>query len=80
MVRLRSNFSTTTPIRTTGRQRRSISETAPKTAPTSSGPPGSSTSDAKDETVTGKMRRMSLTSPDEVNRGGLIIPFVKMQL
>ena len=79
MVRLRSNFSTTTPIRTTGSQRRSLSETDPRAASTLSGPLGASPSEAKDEAVTGRMRQLSLTSSDEVNRGGSIPHFEVMQ-
>ena len=79
MVRLRSNFSTTTPIRTTGSQSRSLSDTAPRAASTLSGATGASTSDPKDETITGRMRQLSLTSSDEVSRGGSILHFEVIQ-
>ena len=70
MVRLRSNFSTTTPVRTTGiRRRRSISESASKTSPASTGSRGARSPDPKDGKIKPKVRQMSLTSSDEPDGG-----------
>ena len=70
MVRLRSNFSTTTPVRTTGtRRRRSRSESASKTAPTSAESEGGNSPYPKDGKIKPKVRQMSLTSSDETISG-----------